>query len=599
LSIQAARDGSVVRLLRDGRQLAALAPLVHQDGRVPALSLAATEGALAFRGEGIQVTLAPDPQGDLAVRIESTHVVEGPVVRVFGSLEQGLLAGLEYLGKGEASSTRLDIETDEAYRAEPDPLKVTMPLAAFVTDAASVALSWEDMSLQPTFATPDFLDYAPGHRMALKGRKIHAVLRVGEGWQGGGRLEDAILWAVKRRELPPLPALPRTFEAQMQLSLAAYSGMVHDAEHGGWFHAVVPGSRRMPQRGAPLGDCASAIWRITGTLPEVPELQLGGAHVENSAGFFVAGQAERWLRIVDGRAEQLRKSQRPDGSYRYDGPFRRGHFEDTASGICALPAHVLLEHAWATGNPDSQAAGLKTLEFLRRFRTPRGAQTWEVPLHTPDILASAHAVWACVRAFELTGDRRHLEDARRWALTGLPFVYQWSNQPIMRYATVAVYGATHWRGPNWMGLPVQWCGTVYAYALLLLEPYDQTLEWRKLAEGILRCGEQMQYPDGPSKGCLPDVFDLPTQQRRPADINPGALVSLRLRLAGQLDALAVARSGSRCVVAPFPVEIRGEQAVIQARAGVQYQVLIDGRRIITITSQGTDSIPLQETPAPQ
>ncbi len=435
--------------------------------------------------------------------------------------------------------------------------------------------------------------------MALKGRKIHAVLRVGEGWQGGGRLEDAILWAVKRRELPPLPALPRTFEAQMQLSLAAYSGMVHDAEHGGWFHAVVPGSRRMPQRGAPLGDCASAIWRITGTLPEVPELQLGGAHVENSAGFFVAGQAERWLRIVDGRAEQLRKSQRPDGSYRYDGPFRRGHFEDTASGICALPAHVLLEHAWATGNPDSQAAGLKTLEFLRRFRTPRGAQTWEVPLHTPDILASAHAVWACVRAFELTGDRRHLEDARRWALTGLPFVYQWSNQPIMRYATVAVYGATHWRGPNWMGLPVQWCGTVYAYALLLLEPYDQTLEWRKLAEGILRCGEQMQYPDGPSKGCLPDVFDLPTQQRRPADINPGALVSLRLRLAGQLDALAVARSGSRCVVAPFPVEIRGEQAVIQARAGVQYQVLIDGRRIITITSQGTDSIPLQETPAPQ
>jgi hypothetical protein len=378
----------------------------------------------------------------------------------------------------------------------------------------------------------------------------------------------------------------------MQLSLAAYRGLILDQENGGWFHAVVPGTRRMPDRGAPLGDCASALYRITGAMPAVDRLQLGGAHVRNSTSFFVSGRAAQWLQIVDAQAASLRRGQQADGSYRYDGEYRRGHFENTASGICARPAYVLLEHAWFTGNQDSLAAGLKALQYIPRFRTPRGAQTWECPLHTPDILASAHLVWAFVRAYELTGDRQHLEQAARWAITGLPFVYQWSNRPFMRYATTPVLGATNWQAPNWIGLPVQWCGTVYAYALLLLAPYDRTLDWRQVAEGILICGEQMQYPDGPSKGCLPDVFVLQSQQRRPADINPGALVSLRLRIAGQLDDLAVAAEGAHRIVAPFPVTIQDGRARVRARPGVQYQVLIDGQRVVDVTSQGEDTIPL-------
>ena len=69
-----------------------------------------------------------------------------------------------------------------------------------------------------------------------------------------------------------------------------------------------------------------------------------------------------------------------------------------------------------------------------------------------------------------------------------------------------------------------------AYALLMLAPYDDTLDWRMVAEGITICGEQMQYSDGESIGTLPDVFNLREQSRHPADINPGALVSLRLLL---------------------------------------------------------------------
>lgn len=595
VALRTARDGSLVRLLRDGQQVAALAPLVHVNGRIPELELADEHGwPLEFVGEQVHVTLADTADGDLVVKIASDQQVEGPVVRVAGHLEQGLLAGVEYLGKGEVSSSRLDIETEEHLRFEPDPMDVTMPLMAVVTDRASVALTWNPGNLQPTFAAPDFLDFTAGHRMSLKGKEIRAMLRVGNGWPDGGRLEEAILWSVSERGLPELPQPPRSEREQMQLSLAAYRGLILDQNNGGWFHAVVPGGRRMPAHGAPMADCASAIFRISGRMPHVSQLQLGGAHVPNPTSFFVSGRADDWLRIVDARAEQVRSRQQPDGSYRYDGKFRRGHFEDTASGICGQAARLLLDHAYYTGNQDSLAAGLETLNTSRRFRTPRGAQTWEVPLHTPDILAAAHLVWAHVRAFELTGNCDHLVEARRWAVRGLPFVYQWSNQPIMLYATTPVYGATNWVAPNWIGLPVQWCGTVYAYALLLLSAHERTLDWRHVAEGILICGEQMQYSDGPSKGCLPDAFELRTQQRRPADINPGALVSLRLRLGGRLDNLAVATDGNCRVVAPFPVTVGDGRAYVQAQRGARYQLLMDGRRIVDVDSSGQDVVPLTE-----
>jgi hypothetical protein len=592
LTIDAARDGSLVQLKRGEQPVAALAPLVHVDHQLPGLRLAEESWPLKYVGDGISVELDVTDEGDLRVAIHSDKPVEGPIVRAFGSLEQGLLAGVEYLGRGEHSSSKLDIETAEHLRVEPDPMKLTMPLMAAVTDRASVAVAWDDTTLRPVLAMPDFLDGTASHRMALKGSAIEAVVRIREGWNDGGRLEPLILWGVQRRGLPPVPSPPRSFEQQMQLSLAAYSGLVHDPENGGWFHAVVPGVRRSPNRGAYFADCASAIWRITGRVPDVPHLQLGGAHVRNPASYFVTGRAADWLQTVNRQARQLIAAQQSDGSYRYDGRYRRGHFENTASGICARPAYLLLEHAYCTGDRQSLAAGLKTLEYLKRFRTPRGAQTWEVPLHTPDILASAHAVWAYVRAYELTGDEGQLAEARRWATTGMPFVYQWSNQPIMVYATTPVYGATNWRAPNWIGLPVQWCGTVYAYALLMLADYDQTLDWRKVAEGILVCGEQMQYPDGRSVGCLPDVFELKSQKRRPADINPGALVSLRLRVNGRLDALALAAAGEHRVIAPFPVTVENGRARIHARRGTHYQVVIDGTRIVDIESEGEDVIPL-------
>jgi hypothetical protein len=127
----------------------------------------------------------------------------------------------------------------------------------------------------------------------------------------------------------------------------------------------------------------------------------------------------------------------------------------------------------------------------------------------------------------------------------------------------------------------------------MLSPHDDSLDWDHLARGILLSGQQQQYPDGPHVGLLPDSFALATQQRRPADINPCALVSLRLVLDGELDSLCVATDGSHRIVCPLPATIHDGQAHIRGKAGLAYQVIIDGRRIVDVKSAGEDVVPLE------
>jgi hypothetical protein len=85
-----------------------------------------------------------------------------------------------------------------------------------------------------------------------------------------------------------------------------------------------------------------------------------------------------------------------------------------------------------------------------------------MPLHTPDIVASARLVRCYVLGYVLSGRQAYLEQARYWAWTGMTMLYL--APPVAGevglYATIGVIGATDWVAPNWIGQPVQWCGLV-------------------------------------------------------------------------------------------------------------------------------------------
>jgi len=131
----------------------------------------------------------------------------------------------------------------------------------------------------------------------------------------------------------------------------------------------------------------------------------------------------------------LRQSQTKDGSWRFksqiseSGVFKGMDYAeigpDNASevGTSALNAFYLLQFANITGDAMARNAGLRALDFIEQFEVPRAAQVWEVPVHTPDILASGDACEAYLEAYRLTGEQKYLDKAIYWAWTGMPFVY--------------------------------------------------------------------------------------------------------------------------------------------------------------------------------
>jgi hypothetical protein len=206
------------------------------------------------------------------------------------------------------------------------------------------------------------------------------------------------------------------------------------------------------------------------------------------------------------------------------------HFAKHANGLAGSDVVRILEGAVLSGDTELISKSLKVLDKqteLYADTVPRGAQTWEVPLHTPDILASAHMVKAYTLGYIISGREKYLEEARYWAWTGVPFVYLYppTAERVGSYSTIAVLGATNWKAPLWLGRPVQWCGLVYCSALHMLSEYDKEGPWEQIAKGITATGLQMSWPvtDKDRQGLLPDFFFLKEQISDGPAINPGTV----------------------------------------------------------------------------
>lgn len=573
-----------VRWLEPGKS-AALRATKTDGGNLRVLATARDEDGATWE---IGQTFAPS---NGAVAVETRVTVNQPRAVVFlplltllpgagtfgKSKTQGLFAGLEYLDN-DPSSSEADLIGPESHRQVPDAVKITFPLMAIAARQRWVALTWEQKpDFSALFDSPDRILHGGGHALGVAfpgsdgANRIEGNLLPYEGkiLTAGqtltlratilGGLGNSVIPAVQeyvaRRGLPPLPRAGNWEKYAARTSAGWLASSL--GENGRYRHAL-PGAFTAN----PAGDAAADMEWLAGqtsdgalskrlaeasaqaigqVAPDVYNFATVG-HVTYPLPALVFGHVAENANRADSEARGLLARFRPDGSLPYqkkpDGPdFGKTHFAPDANGLTAQVVARLLELATVSGDAELIEKALDKLRRLDKFaRTvPRGAQTWEVPLHTPDILASAHLVRAYTLGYELTGDRHFLQQAREWAWSGVPFVYlvNPTKQLVGPYATIAVLGATVWVAPVWMGLPVQWCGLVYADALYRLLPYDSGGPWKKIADGITISGIQQTFPvgsDAQRQGLLPDSFVLRPQMRNDPAINPGTLFVNAVRL---------------------------------------------------------------------
>lgn len=506
-----------------------------------------------------------------------------------------IFPGLEWLVEGEVSSSDLDIAPDHAHRIRyvPHPHMVTIPLmcARFAPPGgpeATVSYSWEH--LRPyardlnrpsaVFASPDRFDgrtattmgvFAPSMPEFLDAnqRVAHTPLELAAGESIELAAEISVLDAAAgetalaavrqwfgQHGIPAPNALPHgeDLRGEVEWDMAAYLRSLWVPEEEKWVPIFFgPPDWRTPRwaadflydvrMGAELAGDAALAAELRARYDRVVELS-GIAPVADELGFQYAGPAAHLLGEANA-VSGLIAGQGADGSWRFrarietGGVFKgRDYGElgpDNAAevGTCARNAWRVLRFARMTGDARAREAGLRALAFMERFEVPRAAQVWEVPVHTPDILASADACEACLEGYLLTGERRYLDRAVYWAWTGLPFVYVWDvpGFEFLEYASIPVFGATWYTG-SWFGRPVQWNGLVYARALLQLAEYDDSLDWRTVAEGITVSAMYQQYTDPEKQALWPDSVSAIDKGDSGANFAPRRILHNVYRLMG-------------------------------------------------------------------
>jgi hypothetical protein len=517
--------------------------------------------------------------------------LEGPMVyageRAFGAAKRdAIFPGLEWLWGQEVSSSALDIAEDHPHRLRhvPHPNMVTIPAMGVHAEGATVGLlwdarqEWDGAHDRPcaVFASPDRFQGRNSHLMGLllpsipdwvepNAREASTPYELAAGTELSLRAQIVLdataqdsLSAVDRwmrlYGVPEPREYPRgTLPEEVQFSMSAYLDSLWEPEEQQWWTSRY-GNPLMSKLARPPAYCYDLY---KGALLS-PDEQVGRACRQRAdevlallgeqtpagedLGFDYRGPVPTVLSLA-GRAAAAMAGQREDGSWRFDAVSpRSGVFEgrdyrelgphDAAEvGTCAQPAFTVLQYARLTGDQQAYAAGRRALEFMKRFAVPRAAQVWEVPVHTPDILAAADAVDAYLEAYRFEGREEDLHYARYWARAGLPFLFLWDDgeREFMRYASIPVFGATWYQG-SWFGRAVQWNGLRYAYAILKLSRYDRDFPWRRVAEGVTVSAMYQQEPEGDDIALWPDAISTLDSTKSRWVFGPGRILKCALAL---------------------------------------------------------------------
>lgn len=560
---------------------------------------------------------------------------------------QAVLPGVEYLDD-EPSSSEADVRGPLAERRLVDDLKLCFPFMALTHGGRYLGVAWTRRDHPaPLFDSPDRIFGSGAHVFGLwhpgvGERRLENSLAALDALPLGanrplefrytllaGRGDSAVAPVqayIARRGLPPTPSLAGGYGGTVDL--LARGWLDSAARHDGlWRHAVW-GKHFGPQ---PAAD-AVYFQRWLATQTENAELagrlrESAREGLEKTAGNLNSGVSHVRFGLlpylleggVEGRiAQSVAAARRTLERFDDEGilPYqqREGkpnyaetHFANHANGHSAPVVNRILEACLLAGDPDLRAQALALVDrqtALYAKGVPRGAQTWECPLHIPDILASGHLVAMYAMAYQLSGEERHLEQARYWAWTGLPFVYLDPpvEQPVGTYATIAVFGATNWVAPFWIGLPVQWCGLVYAAALgelAELDPENRAF-WRQLADGIVVSGLQQTWTadDAERQGLLPDFFHLRAQRSDGPAINPGTVGAHLPDTFGKGRIYRCRAFRNLLVHAPGELTVLdGERLRLDAWPESPYRLLLVGLDRIPEVAWNGQPVPVEHQPA--
>ena len=510
-------------------------------------------------------TVSSDRGRDLIVfRGPNLYAGEG----AFGSSKSlATFPGLEFLEGNEASSSTRDAVPPINNRLVPHPYKITMPLMAIEYKKTLIGLIWdplqkwdgEHQTLSAVFASPNWYDNQDNHLMGLfvptptewldenhlQASKPYNLLPDRElnikaeilldGKASGLKAVDHWLDAYSLSELPEQPRTDQEI-----LELARY-GLMHSVWDEAskksrhcvgwptlnapsfatllWYDYLVTSDSEVKQRVLEIAKNTIQESGIGGLVSEA------GCHILKWEFPFYFGGIEPAIDQIKKVIDNLIETQGEDGSWCFHPTMEQtktlGNTGDSVLGTEAISAFKLLKFARITNDQDSLQAGLRALKFMAKFTVPRGAQGWECPIYQPDILAAAHGIAAYLEAYEITNNRRFLHQAEYWANTGLLFIYSWflPDRPGMYGASIPVFGTSFYTH-SWLGIPVQWCGLVYAYYLQRLSRKSQQKTWDKIAEAIIISATYQQQTDGDLKGTYPDGFYNYCTEGRGPYLNP-------------------------------------------------------------------------------
>ncbi len=483
--------------------------------------------------------------------------------------DKALFPGLEFLLGDEPSSDTRFAAPKYANRAVPHAYRITVPMMAVSHAGQAVGLIWDPNQdwgrawRHPAalFSSPNRLQpNAANHWMALFAPSVEprwlnegeteAHQPVGIDASNAATLSaqlvgipgdviDVLREWVRAYGLPALPDPGHDYRANVDLCIESYLNVAWDDARQGWHHTLAdPWGPRFESilanqlwrysrwsEGNPVWRARArdqvqrTLLHMRETLPaphNVPPLELA----------LVYGQIDKALESAAAAAREAMESQQENGSWGWtpdavaniadfkteDRLKTMGTEKDSATGFTSGKVRPVMKYALATGDPKAVASLRKATDWCNAQARPEGAQTWELHLHVPDVLAAPYLIDINLAVYELTGDAHYLDKAEWWAWNGLPFTFLWNGyyRPVMRYGTVPVFGVTFHDVQSWFGVIVQWNGLWYADSLFRLARHrraDGPIDWLHLAEGISRHGMQEQIQEGPYKGFYPDAFN--------------------------------------------------------------------------------------------